>query len=197
MIPEYYALVGAAVASLGGLYYLFETITGRSQPNRVTWLLWGLLPLITFAAQRVQGVQGLSWVSLAAGLTPILVVVASFANKQAYWRSSRLDYFLMVASLVGLLAWALTKNANLAILFALVADLLAGTPTLIKSFRHPETESWPAYAISALGFAIALLAVQDYNFQTCAFVIYLLIMNSLMASLAVRRPLAAAISTER
>lgn len=59
MIPGYFAIVGAVIASLGGLYYLYETITGKSKPNRVSWLLWGVMPMIIFVAQRVQGVEGL------------------------------------------------------------------------------------------------------------------------------------------
>ncbi|MGB4956878.1 MAG: hypothetical protein WBO49_00330, partial [Candidatus Saccharimonas sp.] len=87
MIPEYFAIIGAVIASLGGLYYLYETIVGKAKPNRVTWLLWGLFPMITFVAQRSQGVEGLSWATFAAGFTPLLVVIASFFNKKAYWKT--------------------------------------------------------------------------------------------------------------
>ena len=58
MIPEYYAFIGAIIGSIGGLYYLYDTVIGRAQPNRVTWFLWGLFPMIIFVAQRAQGVEG-------------------------------------------------------------------------------------------------------------------------------------------
>ena len=83
MLPEYFAIIGAVIGSIGGLYYLHETIIGKAKPNRVTWLLWGLFPMIIFAAQRAQGVEGLSWASFAAGFTPILILLASFLNKEA------------------------------------------------------------------------------------------------------------------
>ncbi len=70
MIPESFALVSAFIGSLGGLYYVYETLVGEVKPNRVTWLLWGLFPMIMFAAQRVQDVAGMSGVTFAAGLTP-------------------------------------------------------------------------------------------------------------------------------
>jgi hypothetical protein len=188
MLPEYFAYVGATIASVGGLYYLYETIVGKSKPNRVTWLLWGLFPMITFFAQRAQGVEGLSWVTFASGFTPFLILAASFINKKAYWKTQPQDYYLMVAALVGIILWALTDNPNIAILFALAADLLAGLPTLIKSYRHPETESWIAYAISALGFGIAILAIQAYTFENSAFVIYLFLANGLLAYFSARKP---------
>lgn len=52
MISENYAVLGALVASLGGFYYFYETIKGTAKPNRVTWLLWAVFPMITFFAQQ-------------------------------------------------------------------------------------------------------------------------------------------------
>jgi hypothetical protein len=187
VLPGYVAIIGAVISSLGGLYYLFETIIGKTRPNRVTWLLWGLLPMIAFFAQGAQGVAESAWLTFAAGFTPLLIVAASFINKNAYWRTRPIDYGLMAAAIVGVIAWVITDDPNLAILFALVADLLAGIPTLVKAFRYPESESWIAYAISAVGFGIGLLAIQDFSFESGAFPIYLFLLNLLLAIFAVRK----------
>ena len=186
MLLESCATLGAVIGSLGGLYYLVETVTGRARPNRVTWLLWGVFPLVIFAAQRAQGVVGLSWTSFAAGFLPLLVVAGSFLNRDAYWRTTRRDYGLMAAALAGLALWAVTDDPNLAILIALLADLLAGLPTVLKAYRHPRSESWIAYAISALGFGISLLSVQTYDFANTAFVAYVFVLNGACAVLASR-----------
>ena len=186
MLPEYCAIIGAIIGSLGGCYYLYETIVGNAQPNRVTWLLWGIFPMVIFVAQRAQGVEGLSWASFVAGFTPLLVVAASFFNKNAYWKSEPRDYYLMAAAIIGIILWAMTDNPNLALLFSLLADMLAGTPTLIKAFRHPHSESWIAYAISTFGFGICVLSVQAYNFESTTFVAYLFILNGTLAVLASR-----------
>lgn len=187
MIPEYFAIIGAIIASLGGFYYLYETIAGKSQPNRVTWLLWGIFPAIIFTAQRIQGVRDVSWISFAAGFTPLLIVLASFLNKKAYWKTERRDYYIMAAACLGLVLWAVTKNANLAIVFSIIADFLAGLPTLIKAYHHPESESWIAYGISALGFIIGILAIHAFSFANYAFVVYLFLMDGALAVLALRR----------
>ena len=187
MIPEYFALVGAAIASLGGLYYLYETITGKTKPNRITWLLWGLFPMIVFIAQKAQGVEGLSWVSFAAGFTPLLVLLASFLNKKAYWKTEPKDYYLMAAALLGIVLWLITDNANLAILLSLAADLFAGVPTIIKAHKHPETESWIAYAISAVGFGLGIFAIRSFIFENFAFIFYLFLINALLAVLSSRK----------
>lgn len=196
MIPEYFALVGAAIASLGGLYYLYETIVGKTKPNRITWLLWGLFPMIVFIAQKAQGVEGLSWVSFVAGFTPLLVLLSSFLNKKAYWKTEPKDYCLMAAALLGIVLWFITDNANLAILFSLVADLFAGVPTIIKAHKHPETESWIAYAISAFGFALGIFAIRSFTFENFAFIFYLFMINALLAVLSSRKKPVSLLHTE-
>ncbi|GLH71469.1 hypothetical protein GETHPA_30030 [Geothrix rubra] len=186
MLPEPCAIVGALIGSLGGCYYLAETLVGRAQPNRITWLLWGLFPMVIFVAQRAQGVAEVSWASFVAGLTPLLVVAASFFNRKAYWKSEPRDYGLMAAAVLGLLLWALTDEPNLALLFSLLADGLASVPTLLKAYRHPRSESWVAYAVSAAGFGISLLSVQAHTFEATAFVAYLFLLNGTLAALASR-----------
>ncbi|WP_291272456.1 hypothetical protein [Geothrix sp.] len=188
MLPDHFAIIGAIIGSLGGFYYLYETLLGKAQPNRITWLLWGIFPMVIFVAQRAQGVAGVSWVSFAAGLTPLLIVIASFFNPKAYWKSKPRDYYLMAAAILGILLWVMTDQPNLALLFSLMADMLAGVPTLIKSYRHPHSESWVAYAVSAFGFGISLLSIQIHNIENTTFVVYVFLLNGVLALLASRSP---------
>lgn len=181
-------IVGAILNSIGGLYYLYETIIGKAKPNRITWILWGIFPLITFAAQRAQGVETVSLVSLASGVTPLLIVAVSFFNRQAYWKTKPLDYACLSIGVIGMALWILTDNANLAIGFAIFADAAAALPTIVKSYKHPETESWIAFALGAFGFAVSLLALQEWTFENYAFVSYLFVLNASIAVLASRKP---------
>ena len=137
MLPEYFAVIGAIIGSIGGFKYLYDTIKGTARPNRVTWLLWGLLPMVIFVAQRTQGVEGVSWVSFAAGLTPLLIFAASFLNKNAYWQTTSLDYLCMAIAFVGIGLWAIAREANTAILFSIIADAAAAVPTVIKAYKYP------------------------------------------------------------
>lgn len=188
MLPSYFALIGAAVAGVGGVAYLIDTIRGKVQPNRITWILWALFPMITFVAQLVQGVGGIVWVSFVSGFTPILIVIASFFSAKAYWKTEKIDYYCLALGLIGITLWALTKNANLAILFSIFADLAAAAPTIRKAYLHPHTESWAAFGLSSIGFALGLLSIHVWIFSNYAFVAYLFVSQFILLLLAVRKP---------
>ncbi len=187
MIPEYFALIGSFIASTGGFYYLYCTIKGTVQPNRITWFFWGAFPMIAFAAQIAQGVDLIAWATFVAGLTPFLVVFASYLNPQASWQIQKIDYVFALIAIVGVILWQVTDNANLALTFALLADLAVALPTVIKSYQFPDTEDWRAYMLSAAGFLIAILAVQEWLYENYIFVLYLFLINFLLAILALRK----------
>ena len=186
MIPEQFTFIGIIIASIAGLTYLIDTIRGRAQPNRVTWGLWSLFSMIAFASQISQGVGIIAYATLVASVLPVSVFTASFFIKSAYWRTRPLDYICLAIALLGAVLWVKTDVANYALVFAILADLAAGLPTLIKSIKHPETESWRAYAIDIAGYGIMLLAVQVWTFENYSFVLYLTIMSTLFTVFSFR-----------
>ncbi|MFT5831924.1 MAG: hypothetical protein ACI9SY_000301 [Candidatus Paceibacteria bacterium] len=183
MLPEYFALVSTAIVSLGALQYLYLTVKGKVQPNRVTFLFWGLFPLIAFFAQYAEEVSSVIWITLSTALLPLAVVAVSYLNPAAYWKLKARDYYLGGLAVFTILLWYLTNDAVLAIVLALTADFLAGIPTLIKSYTHPFSEDWQPYALNAIGFTLGIFAIQEWVVAEAAYLVYLAIITSVFTVL--------------
>ena len=56
MLNVHFVFLGAAIGTVGQALYVVDTIRGRTQPNRVTWLLWAVNPLLAFAVEIDDGV---------------------------------------------------------------------------------------------------------------------------------------------
>jgi len=84
-------MLGAGVTFAAGVGYARDTLRGRVQPNRVTWFVSGVSAWIACAGQVTQGVLLGAVLTLAVAVVPTLIVAASFANRDAYWRTTRLD----------------------------------------------------------------------------------------------------------
>lgn len=141
MLNENFVFVGIALNAIGVTSYFIDTIKGNIQPNKVSFSLWLLPPLIAFLAQIKQGVGIQSIMTLSVGIFPMIILLASFLNKKAYWKISKFDLGCGAFSLLGLLFWQITQVGNIAIFFSILADALAYIPTLAKSWSYPETES--------------------------------------------------------
>lgn len=177
MISDKFVIVGALVQLWGILVYAKETWRGKTKPNRVTWFLWSLAPLIAFAAELSKGVGLKSLMTLSVGLGPLIILVVSFANKKSYWQLKPSDYLCGLLSIVGLILWLTLNEGNLAIIFSVLADGFAALPTLVKSFYHPETESEEAYTVAIVNAGITLLAIKTWTLANFAFPIYIFIVN--------------------
>jgi NAD/NADP transhydrogenase beta subunit len=174
-------LLGASLGLFGALIYAKDTLFGGTKPNRVSWLLWCLAPLIGTGASLAAGVTWAALPTFVAGLGPLIVLVASFANKKAYWKLEKTDYLCGLFSLLALVLWAVTKNPSIAIIFAIVADAFAAFPTIMKGWWYPETESSSAYLGGIVSAASAFTVITTWTFPQYAFPAYLVVVNIALA----------------
>lgn len=186
---QYAVVVGAAVQLLGVLSYMKETLHGNTKPNRVTWLMWSIAPLIaTFAALA----DGVTWAVLPvfmAGFAPLLVFISSFVNPHAYWKLERFDYLCGLFSILALVLWVITREPAVAIGFAIASDAFAAAPTLVKSWKYPETETVDAYTTGVFNALTSFAAIKTWTFAAFAFPVYLVLVNSALILAIYRRKL--------
>lgn len=187
MINENFIFIGLVINSIGGLSYLYLTLKGKVKPNRITWGLWALVPLIAFAAEITQGVGIQSILTFAVGFTPLLIFIASFINKKAFWEIKTLDKVCGILAIIGLILWLITRDSNTAIFFSIAADVLTAFPTVIKAYRNPETESHFAFSSGFIFGAITLLTIKNWNFATYAFPFDVLIVNGVISFLIISK----------
>ena len=172
---QYLVLAGAAASLTGWIAYVRDTLRGKTKPNRVTYFMWSFAPLIATAAALSKGVTWAALPVFMAGFCPLLVFVSSFANERAYWTLGKLDYACGVFSAMALILWGVTRQPNIAIVFAIASDGLAAVPTLVKAWSHPQTETGLAYLLAFVSAATSFAAVKHWTFPECGFAIYLLI----------------------
>lgn len=186
MIAAEFVFLGAFLSLIGSTRYAVSTIQGHTQPNRVTWFLWALAPAIGFVAQLDAGVGLPAVLTLSIGLGPALILASSFVNPAAYWRLSRFDISCGAVSVAAIVIWQVSGDAALAVLFAVLADLVAAVPTVIKGWRFPETENPSVFLLGAVNGFIALLTIDTWNPETWAFPVYIAVLGSAMV-LVLRR----------
>ena len=183
MLNSNFVIVGTLISAIGSFAYLVDTVKGKIKPNRVSFLLWSIAPLIAFFAQIKQGVGLESLMTFSTGFLPLMTFVASFVNKRAEWKLTRFDLMCGFLSILGLVLWQITKVGNIAIFFSIVADGLAAVPTIVKAYKYPDTEiAWPWLATS-VGVVLTLLTLTSLTFANSGFIIYILFVDTLIFGL--------------
>jgi hypothetical protein len=183
VINVHFVYLGAAIGAVGSLVYMRDTLRGTTQPNRVTWLLWAIAPLLAAAVEFHSGVGLRTLTTFVIGFMPLLVFIASFHNPASVWKIRRLDYVCGAMSLAGTAAWLATQNGVVAIAAAIAADFTAGLPTMIKSWSHPQSESVSSYVGAVLNSGILLLTVVHWTTEVAAFPLFILCVGSVQVLL--------------
>jgi len=174
MINQNFIYVAAALNLAGAATYIIATLKGQTRPNRVSWFMWALAPMVATAAMLVQGVGVGALTTFMSGFGPLLIFIASFINSKSYWKLSSFDLVCGALSLLGLILWAITRTSNIALLFSILADGLAVLPTLRKAYLEPESENYTAFILSGIASLITLLTINTWTLEYYAFPLYLL-----------------------
>lgn len=179
-------IIGALVNAVGTSFYIRDIFAGKTRPNKMTFLMWSIAPLIGGVAALFRGATWSTVPVFVAGLWPLAIFIVAIGVKSAYWKLNRTDYIFGVWSALAIILWLITEEPNVAILFAILADWFAANPTLVKAWKHPDTElAWPYLASSFSGLTGVFVA-SSFTFAQVAFPIYLFVMMGLIGLVALR-----------
>ena len=183
MIFAHWLVVISALISLcGSIAYIRNTIKGKSKPNRVSWLMWSIAPLIGTGAALAAGadIWGTTRIFLS-GFIPFTVLIVSFFNPRSYWKLNKFDFTCGIFSLLAILIWSIAGSPVVAILFAAIGDGFACLPTIFKAWKYPETETGLTFIAGFFATLIIFPSIPVWNIQNSAFQIYLLLANTIIA----------------
>jgi len=177
---DHWLVIISSAIIMGGAYaYIRDTLKGLTKPNRVTWGMWSIAPLISAIAALSASVDPWSTVRVfLAGLLPLIIFMASFLNEKSYWKLSKFDYACGFSSLLALIVWSLAHSPSLAILFAILADIFAGIPTFKKAWSHPETETPTIFFAGLISASLIFPTLEIWDIEHAGFLMYLLFLNS-------------------
>lgn len=177
MLSSYFAYITILTSFVGGYVYIKSTFQGKTQPNRVSWLIWFLAACTASFVQLKHG-SGASFIPIfMAGFIPFVVLIASFKNKNSYWHAGVLEYICLILAIFSLSAFLFLQTGVLATLFAILADGLGFIPTFVKSWRDPNSENLGPFVSGILNPTISLLTLNIFTFNTAGFAVYLFFGN--------------------
>lgn len=180
MLPENTIYIGVLINLFFCILYARSIIYSSTRPNLVSWFVWTLAPFVGVFLQLKAG-AGLSVLgTFMSGFGPLLVIIVCLFKKNAFWKITKFDMICGFLALFALMLYVVTNKLGISILFAILSDGLAGVPTIIKSWKFPETETGSVYIGGIINNALALLIIKNWSFSIYSFSIYFIIMNSII-----------------
>jgi hypothetical protein len=175
MLPEKIVYVGVLLQLTGQISYIISIFRGHAKPNLVSWFIWMLAPLTGFFFLIKAGAGFSALPIFMAGFGPSLVIIFSILIKNGYWKINAFDLYCGALALLALILYVFTHDLSIAILFAVLSDNLAAIPTIVKSWKFPETESGFIYFFALISNILGLLTIKAWSFSISIFGILIVI----------------------
>ena len=173
-----FGILASIFVFLGFLPYLRDIKRKRAKPHILSWTGWGF---VTGLGAVAMYSEGFTWgVTLVGANSVLCFAIAAFAamTKVGVWQRTIFDYLFFILGFVGIALWQAFSNPDLAIIFAILADLSFGIPTLTKIYRNPKSETIFPWVMAGLSGLSGVLAVSYISFTEVAYPIYIFLFDS-------------------
>lgn len=183
-------ILSALISISGTFVYIRDTLKGKTKPNRVSWLMWSISPLI--GATAAMSADADIWPTIRiflGGILPFLVFISAFFNPNSHWKLIKFDVLCGACSVLALIVWGAVQSPEAAILLAAAGDAFATIPTIRKAWKHAETETKITYLANFASILLILPAIPVWTLENSTFQIYLVLANLILVLAVYRKHL--------
>ncbi len=153
--------------------YIRDTIARRNKPERASWLIWSVLGSIALASMIAEGASAALWFAVVQVGGTIVVFLLSIRRGHGAYLCKRNRVILPIAA-AGLVLWYLTDTPAIALVISISISLLAGSVTIWKAFRDPDSETLTTWVVALVASWFAVLSVGTLDLYMLAYPLYLL-----------------------
>jgi len=178
-IEKYIGLLAGIVIGSAQFIYLLNTLSRKISPSVLSWFGWACL-MGTSVLSQVAG-KGWQWnlMSLVCSTVGCFTIAAvAFLSKNYSFKKS--DWKFLVFGLVCVGIYLLSNDPWVTTVFAIIADVVLGIPTILKAYREPATEKSPSWVLGVVSSTLALVICRHHDWIYVLFPTYLFLFNGTM-----------------
>lgn len=169
-------VIAGAIITGAQLILIRDVWKRKIDPSLLTWLGWGLIMGTGLMAQIIEDGWQSSLTGLALSTAGCLCIFTIALLRKTYlYQASDIKYLML--GLLCLVIYITSKNAVVTTLFAILADFIAGIPTLVAGYKRPSSQKTIAWTLGAVSWSLTLLICIGHPWLYAWFPIYLFLYN--------------------
>ena len=182
-IHELLGITAGILGLAGYIPYIISILRHKTRPNRATWFIWTIVGGLLAFSYIAESDSYSIWLPLSYFVGPLITAMLSIRYGYSIW--SKLDTVCMATAIISIIPWLLSSNAIFTLIINVLIDATGAIPTLVKTYREPETEDFTAWLIFFIANTVQLFAISMWNIASI-YPIYLFILAGLMVAFIVK-----------
>ncbi len=181
-----FGILSSAFLLIGCLPYLRDIYKNNAQPHVLSWLGWGFITALGAFAMLADGSGWTVAILFTNTFVCFLVAIYSAIKGNGVWSTTIFDYVFFGIGILGLILWQTLDLPVLALICAIIADFSFGVPTIIKTFKNPDSETWLPWFMSMMAGLFSLFTIQGLLFHEVAYPLYLFIYDMTLLLIVIK-----------
>ncbi len=182
---EILAVAALILGFYGFIPYLRDILKGKVKPARSARIMFAALLVIALFQQHDLGSRYALAITIGEAAGSILILLSSL--KYGVGGLKKLDVVCYVLLAADLFFWLTTSNSLIALHLTVLADLIAFTPTLEKTWHDPSSETTTFFLLGVIAPLLSIAASKELTYGIILFPAYLAIANGFEVLLIERK----------
>jgi len=132
----------------------------KSRPTVSTWLSWWIMDLAILAGMYFKDAVAIQMVAYVIGCG---IVIGACILRRANLGWKRIDTICMLLVMAAIGLWAVSGDANFAIIMSLIAICIGCVPLFFNVLEAPEREPMLPWALITTGGFFGVAAIPHYT----------------------------------
>ena len=171
-----FGLIALLLNFIGYIPYIRDIIGNKVKPHRITWGIWLILTSVAAINQVLNqgGYSSLFFIST----TFLVATVFVLSFKHGMGGATRIDRICLILSILLLIYWVTIRDTRLSTVFAVIIDGIGALPTAIKTYHHPDTETYIQWVLAGIAGLITMIAIPRFDWVLIIYPFYVFVMNA-------------------
>ena len=179
--------IAAGILALAAFpIYIRDIVTGGTKPSKVTWWILMVSNIILALSYYFSGARDTIWIPVVYGAGFGIYAFLSIKYGSGGW--GIIDILCVIGATISVLLWWLLHSSEIALYTIIAVDLFGLSPTIVKSYREPESESKMAWAVATLASLLNIFAIERWTTAVYLYPIYVFVTNGLVLFFILTRP---------
>lgn len=165
------AVIASLLIVLGQVTYFFDVWKNKVQPSIMSWCGWALLMGTLCVAQYISVGWDWSLLSIITCTLGCIAIGTASILKKNYILAQR-DWYFLFLGIFCIILYLISNDPWLTTIYAAIADLVIGLPTIIKAYKNPEKEKSKAWLISLASWSLTLAISFHHDLVYAIFPVY-------------------------
>ena len=174
-MKELIGFITVALTFIALYPYIVDIFRNKTKPHIFTWVIWAIVTILAFFGQWQKGGGPGSWTTGVTGILTIFIALISI--KKGSKDITKSDVVMFIGALLGIIPWLLTKDPTLSVVILTIIDVVAFIPTIRKTMKDPQSETFISYVLHAIRHSLSIFALANYNLATYIYPTALALMN--------------------